>query len=217
MFTLPVYFGIALVVFVRYKSVLDDFVKCSTVVKKYKRRYAGEITDSLVRTLIVGEDHRNILHFGVDPIAMLRSIKVWVLEGKKQGASTIEQQLVRTIIGRYEKTLRRKIREQILAVMLSSKFTKDELATCYLKVAYYGASLVGVAGLKLLRNGSANYANEVIIAHLKYPRASVPDEVLFRKQFLRVLHLRRLLAGSKPGLFLNRSSRTLSDSSLGLD
>lgn len=217
MFTVPIYCGIATVIILKHKSILDDFVKCSTIVTEHEGQRACAITDSLIRTLVVGEDHRNSLHFGVDPIAILRSVKVRIFEGKRQGASTIEQQLVRTITGRYEKTSKRKFREQILAVMLSSKFSKDDLAACYLMVAYYGASLVGASGLKKLSIGSTSCINELIVAHLKYPRSSTPSEALIRKQLLRVAHLKGLLAETNTGLFLKKPSKTLSDSPLRFD
>ncbi|MFV0931690.1 biosynthetic peptidoglycan transglycosylase [Pseudomonas jessenii] len=187
-------------------------MKCSTIVKEIQSKRVDEVTDSLIRALVVGEDHRNALHFGVDPIAILRSIKVRVFEGKRQGASTIEQQLVRTVTGRYEKTPRRKIREQILAVMLNSKFEKDDLACCYLTVAYYGASLVGVSGLRKLSSSNPHFTDEVIVAHLKYPRTSNPDGVVAKKHLSRVNHIRRLLEAKSTGLFLQRSSRAFPES-----
>lgn len=192
-------------------------MKCSTVVKEHEGKRVDEVTDSLIRALVVGEDHRNALHFGVDPIAILRSLKVRVFEGKRQGASTIEQQLVRTITRRYEKSPRRKIREQLLAVMLSSRFPKDELAACYLMVAYYGASLVGVSGMKKLSITNANYINEAIVAHLKYPRPSTPDEVVAQKQLSRVLHLRGLLAETNTGFFLKKPSQIPSELPIRFD
>ncbi|WP_425298828.1 biosynthetic peptidoglycan transglycosylase [Pseudomonas duriflava] len=192
--TIPIYCGIAIVKLLNYKPIFSDLEKCAEVVNHLQGEHKAEITGSLIHTLVVAEDHRNSLHFGVDPIAILRSIKVRILQGKRQGASTIEQQFVRTITARYEKTPRRKVREQILAVMLSSRFSKDDIASCYLKVAYYGVSLVGIKGVRVLRADSRESANEIIVAHLKYPRSSNPEGMMAKKHSIRVTHIKMLLA-----------------------
>src|SRR5262245_21594087 len=54
------------------------------------------------RLLVSGEDHRHVLHPGVDPIAICRATWRCIYRGKREGASTIEQQVVRVISGRYE-------------------------------------------------------------------------------------------------------------------
>lgn len=136
------------------------------------------------------------MHYGVDPLAILRSIKVRLLQGRRQGASTVEQQLVRTITRRYEKTPRRKLREQVLAVMLNSKFDKPELASCYLKVAYYGRSLDGFKGIKSIKAGISSGADAIIVAYLKYPRTSSYDGLMARKHMMRVRHISKLLSGA---------------------
>ncbi|MHB8368624.1 MAG: transglycosylase domain-containing protein [Leptospirales bacterium] len=60
--------------------------------------------------LIAAEDRRNALHPGVDPIAMVRAGLVRIRHKKVEGASTIEQQFVRTVSGRYKRSLQRSLR-----------------------------------------------------------------------------------------------------------
>jgi membrane peptidoglycan carboxypeptidase len=88
--------------------------------------------------LVSGEDHRSGGHGGFDPIAMLRAAWRWLFFGRREGASTIEQQLVRVLTNRFERTFRRKFREVLLASLLAETFTKTEIAGLYLSVAYYG-------------------------------------------------------------------------------
>src|SRR5262245_48824952 len=52
--------------------------------------------------LISGEDHRFFRHRGIDPIAICRSIWRGVVLGRREGASTIEMQVVRVVSGRFE-------------------------------------------------------------------------------------------------------------------
>ncbi|EKT4465747.1 transglycosylase domain-containing protein [Pseudomonas putida] len=187
--------------------MLNDFSRACEVVDGLRGRYPDLISSSLVGALVVAEDHRNCLHYGVDPLAIMRAFKVRMFERKRQGASTIEQQLVRTITARYEKTPRRKIREQLIAVMLSFKYDKADLARVYLQVAYYGVSLVGVRGLQKLQALAPIDADAVIVAHLKYPRVKGYDGVMAKKHYARVRHVNALISDRRSIEFQRVSSR----------
>ena len=51
------------------------------------------VPNAFIQVLVVAEDRRNALHFGVDPIGMIRAAISLVTGKGLQGASTIEQQL----------------------------------------------------------------------------------------------------------------------------
>jgi penicillin-binding protein 1A len=186
--------------------VIQDLNLCISAVTEVRSRFEADITKSLIATLVIAEDHRNSLHYGVDPIAIVRALRLRFFGGKKQGASTIEQQLVRTIVNRYEKTPRRKIREQALAVMLSQVFTKEELAAAYLKVAFYGSSLIGGYGIRKIRSHHLNSSDEAIIAYLKYPKPLRGFDELSRKHASRMEHIKHLLRGDVSLFLLDKNS-----------
>lgn len=96
--------------------------------------------------LICGEDHRFYNHIGWDPIAILRAIFRYYRHGKLEGASTIEQQYVRTCSARYKISLTRKIEEIAASTILSIMTRKDTIAYSYLVHAYYGASISSLDG-----------------------------------------------------------------------
>ncbi|ABR74518.1 glycosyl transferase family 51 [Actinobacillus succinogenes 130Z] len=131
-----------------------------------------------IEYLVAAEDHRFKLHNGVDFIAVLRVLYIYLRYRKYQGASTIEQQFVRVITGRYERTTRRKIREQILALLLVY-YIKDKnlIAKSYLYVAFYGSGLNGLSSFLIRKNMHLEYfSNEEIISlvsRLKYPEPLV--------------------------------------------
>jgi penicillin-binding protein 1A len=133
----------------------------------------SDIPDIFVDVLVIAEDHRNWAHFGVDPVAIIRSF-VSVIFGMRQGGSTIEQQFVRVTLARYEPTISRKFREQILATLLSRRSDRRLVAKAYLAKAYYGTDVVGIHAVE--RNaGKKSYAmclREVVevVARLKYPQ-----------------------------------------------
>lgn len=109
--TAPVYIGIGFVKFFSYTPVLRDFDCCKIVVEEMRYKFASDISETLILTLFVAEDHRNHSHYGVDPVAIVRALVMRFFYGKKQGASTVEQQLVRTITQRYEKTPRETLKK----------------------------------------------------------------------------------------------------------
>ena len=150
-------------------------------------------TPQMCEFLIVGEDHRFYRHLGVDVLALCRAIWKTVFCGSRQGASTIAMQLVRTIMGRYERTWRRKLIEIILAMRLSQQVSKDRLPVLYLWVAYYGWRMNNFrqACSKLGINPRSVGAFEAakLVARLKYPEPRNFDVERLKKIRRRALHL----------------------------
>lgn len=150
-------------------------------------------TKTLEKMLIVAEDHRFNYHFGIDIIAILRAIyrnKIWL---KKEGASTIEQQLVRTLLQRYERTYLRKIKELCLAPTISLIVQKKEIPMLYLKVAYYGKNMFGYKSIQSYLNIGEEISIEAaaeIVSRIKYPQ-STGNSVVEKKIKVRVSHLIR--------------------------
>lgn len=97
------------------------------------------------KALIASEDSRFYWHFGVDPIGIIRAFLV-NREGEiRQGASTITQQLARSIypaVGR-ENSLARKWREMMVALKLEALYSKDTILKTYLNRVYLGFNLYG--------------------------------------------------------------------------
>lgn len=131
------------------------------------------ISAFLLEALIFAEDRRFLRHRGFDKIAIVRSIVSWALRGKRQGGSTIEQQLVRTITNDRVYSIRRKLREIYCANVISKRFRKVQLARCYLRCAYLGWERHGVepaAQMLRMRISSltARQASE-LVARIRYP------------------------------------------------
>lgn len=141
-----------------------------------------------IRVLAVAEDRRNALHPGVDPIGIFRAILVRICRKEIQGASTIEQQFVRVVTGSYEMTIRRKIKEQALAIAVSRRRSKTQIASAYLFIARYGSKLNGASGLSELCGTNLNECPAHMIyetvARLKYPEPSHPS-LAWRQKLVR--------------------------------
>jgi|SRR5665213_297649 len=89
------------------------------------------------------EDRWFFRHAGIDFRAVPRVVRQLVTLRRVGGVSTIEQQLVRTIIERRERTFRRKGREMLLAWILSHRLPKRDVLRTYLSTAYFGYRLRG--------------------------------------------------------------------------
>lgn len=175
--------------FLRFNSRFQiDFELVSININESK---IFDLKNNGIKELIFAEDHRYLFHFGVDFVAMARAIYSTKVNKKFQGASTIEQQLVRVISARYEKSLKRKIREQILAVLISRNFKKYEIAQCYLINAYMGHKRKGMFQA-LDRNNFGLESDKfyLIAALLKYPHPMEISEKWTEKISYRILYIK---------------------------
>lgn len=177
-------------VMIRFRlcGLYDDLQRCLAAVDT-----APSIPNRFVVTLVTAEDHRSFLHPGVDPISVLRVLLLWARTGRAQGASTIEQQLVRVVLECYEKTLRRKLREQLVAVALSSKRSKAQIAGAYLGKAFYGSGRHGLSALTCACKPNLETTSQESISHmvarLKYPEPLSTTTEWHQKISSRVLYI----------------------------
>jgi penicillin-binding protein 1A len=96
----------------------------------------------LKAALIATEDRKFYSHSGVDLKAILRAIVKDIWAGEfVEGASTITQQLAKTLFLTPRKTIVRKIKE---AFQLERRYTKDEIIEFYLNQVYFGSGAYGV-------------------------------------------------------------------------
>src|SRR5437867_348071 len=108
-----------------------------------------QVPQHLQDAVIVTEDIRFWHHPGVDPIGMLRAgFRNLRAGGVTEGASTLTQQLVKNYYLTPERTLRRKLVEAFMAVILDAKYSKREILEAYLNDIYLGRnrsiSIIGV-------------------------------------------------------------------------
>jgi penicillin-binding protein 1A len=90
-----------------------------------------EVPLQLRRLIVLVEDRRYEKHFGVDFYSICRAIYRLTFYGKVEGASTLTQQLIRLITNERDISIRRKITEINLSVLINKKFSKDEIFKAY--------------------------------------------------------------------------------------
>jgi len=101
-------------------------------------RYLKEATISI-------EDKEFYHHGGISLFGgVLRAFKENLFESKLQGGSTITQQLVKSALLTPERTITRKLKEMILALLVERKYSKDEILEMYLNQVPYGGTAWGI-------------------------------------------------------------------------
>ncbi len=136
----PAYPGENTIIYDRYGG------KLATVPSVQNRTHVGssQISPWLKQATVAIEDRRFYQHGGVDYVGVMRAIVDNLSAGHiVQGASTIEQQLVRILYLNDAQTLSRKVKEAYLADQLAGEWSRDRILSTYLDVVQYGAVTYG--------------------------------------------------------------------------
>jgi len=121
------------------------------------------ISPYLVKATLAIEDQRFYDHLGLDTKGMARAVFVNLQHlGKKQGASTITQQLARNLYLTHERTWKRKFKEAMYTIQLEMHYSKDEILGLYLNQIYYGHGAYGAEAAAELYFGK--HASDLTLA-----------------------------------------------------
>ncbi|MGB9498067.1 MAG: penicillin-binding protein 1A [Dissulfuribacterales bacterium] len=105
----------------------------------------SRMPDRLVQAFLAAEDARFYEHPGIDFMGVIRAILKNVEAGEiVQGASTITQQVTRSLLLTRKRSWLRKVKESILAWQIDAALTKDEILSIYLNQIYLGQGAYGV-------------------------------------------------------------------------
>ncbi|MEC7381657.1 MAG: transglycosylase domain-containing protein, partial [Cyanobacteriota bacterium] len=98
------------------------------------------------QAFVAAEDRRFYYHNGLDIWGISRALVTNLRQGSvREGASTITQQLARTVFLSQERTLPRKLKEAALAYKLERQLSKQQILEQYLNYVYLGSGAYGVA------------------------------------------------------------------------
>lgn len=104
-----------------------------------------QIPQSLIDATIAIEDQNFWDHWGFSLKGIVRALQENRSTASiQQGGSTITQQLVKNRLLTKERTLKRKIKELILALMVENRYSKEEILAMYLNQVPYGGSAYGI-------------------------------------------------------------------------
>lgn len=97
-----------------------------------------EVPKHLVQALIATEDRNFFSHHGVDPRGIARALANFLRGKGLQGGSTLTQQLAKNFFLTPERTVRRKVTELFMALLLELHYGKSEILETYLNEIYFG-------------------------------------------------------------------------------
>lgn len=104
----------------------------------------SQIPEHLRHAILAIEDTRFYDHLGIDPVRIIGSaIQNLIKQRRAQGASTLTQQLARTLFLNREKTYIRKIKEAMFAFQIERVYTKEQILTMYCNQNFLGGGAYG--------------------------------------------------------------------------
>ncbi len=173
---------------------------------RQKRRIVefNDLPKSLVNALVAAEDQRFYRHWGIDPVRLVGAVVESVRDSDRvRGTSTITQQLARNFFLTPDRSMRRKLSEIFISLLLEQRLTKQQILTMYANEVYLGQR--GSFSIHGFGEGSAAYFGKDLGA-LALPEAAMlagiipapngifsptkhPDEVKRRRnQILTTMH-----------------------------
>ena len=107
----------------------------------------------IINAFLSAEDKNFFAHPGIDPQGIIRAIiknfKNIVNNKRLEGASTITQQVAKNFLLTNEVSIKRKIKEAILAFRIEKAYTKEKILELYLNQIYLGQGTYGIAAASL--------------------------------------------------------------------
>ena len=98
-----------------------------------------DLPQNLVSAILAIEDRRFFDHGGLDYLRLMKAIYVDLTSGKmQQGASTLTQQLARSLFLTPDKNISRKLAEAMVAKQLENRLSKEEIFEHYCNTVYLG-------------------------------------------------------------------------------
>ncbi len=127
----------------------------------------------VINAFLAAEDQHFYEHSGIDFQGIARAVVNNITRNKREGASTITQQVAKNFLLTSDRTFMRKAKEAILAVRIDRAFSKDQVLDLYLNQIYLGAGAYGVAAAGLRYFGKELHELEIQeVAYL----AALPKE-----------------------------------------
>jgi penicillin-binding protein 1A len=106
----------------------------------------ADVPAIMKNAILAAEDDRFYQHGGIDYTGVVRAIGANLIGGgKRQGASTITQQVARNFFLTGEKTYTRKLYEALLSFKIENNLSKDQIFELYINQIFLGQRAYGFA------------------------------------------------------------------------
>ena len=155
------------------------------------------LPDKIINSFLSAEDKNFFSHPGIDAKGILRAVvknlKNISQNKRLEGASTITQQVAKNFLLTNEVSMKRKIKEAILAFRIERAYTKKRILELYLNQIYLGQGTYGIAAASLEYFDKSikelNYSEAALLAALpkapsKYNPYRYPEVAKFRRNLV---------------------------------
>src|SRR5262249_45717831 len=122
-----------------------ELISSVTGRERAKRKVIGfnDLPPHLIKAITVTEDRSFFEHYGVNIRGILRAlIRRYDSDPNspiaRQGGSSITQQLVKNLLLSPERTLRRKLAEAYMSIILETRLSKEQIFSLYCNQVYLG-------------------------------------------------------------------------------
>jgi penicillin-binding protein 1A len=120
------------------QTVIGEFALERRIPLKYE-----EIPPVLKNAILAVEDARFYDHVGIDPIRILGAAWKNITSDRREGGSTLTQQLAKNLFLSREQTLTRKANEWLIAIQIERFYTKNQIMEMYVNHVFLGARAYG--------------------------------------------------------------------------
>ena len=155
------------------------------------------VPDKIINSFLSAEDKNFFNHPGVDAKGIIRAtiknIKNITQNKRLEGASTITQQVAKNFLLTNEVSMKRKVKEAILAFRIERAYSKERILELYLNQIYLGQGTYGIAAASLEYFDKSikelSFPDAALLAALpkapsKYNPYKYPDIAKFRRNLV---------------------------------
>lgn len=114
--------------------------------KGFYAQFTETIPPQFAELLLKKEDQWFLYHPGINPIRIAADFFSYIIGKKRNGSSTLTQQLVKTLLGNEnDRTVKNKVNEAWYSLALELHATKNDILTMYANTAFFGEQSQGIA------------------------------------------------------------------------
>ncbi|MFN3753832.1 biosynthetic peptidoglycan transglycosylase [Flavobacterium sp.] len=174
-------------------SFRNKYLKSKKNIEQSQRKNFA-LPINFTTSIISIEDKRYFTHKGIDTHSIFRAILKNITSTRIEGASTINQQLIRNITNDRELNLKRKFNEVLLAVLIDYEFTKDEILNAYVNL-YEFNTCKGISDFckteKYDLSKLSHFECYELAARFKYPSINRANYIRYLKR-VRTIEIKQM-------------------------
>ncbi len=103
------------------------------------------VSPDFINAILATEDHLFFQHRGLNKLRTFKALYLTLfVPGRKEGGSTITQQLAKNLFFSFEQSFERKFRELLVAFQIEAAHSKEEILEAYINQIHFGAGAQGI-------------------------------------------------------------------------